>query len=89
MQQLIERINKAAEGLKSTKEHGPFEYGQYSILIGILNDAEEMIKQERDMVERAWINGKETEGFGNTIWEDAENYYNKQYGGNYGTTNKE
>jgi hypothetical protein len=76
MQSLIERIRAAHDCIKETDTS--YEYGQKMIYEAILNDAEEMIKQEREQIAEAYIAGRE---FG-TQYDDpetGEDYYNQTY----------
>lgn len=38
------------------------------------------LKKEKQNLLKTWIDGKEDDRFGNTVFEDAEQYYNDTYG---------
>ena len=50
--------------------------GAYVDAIGM---AKNLLKEEMMQIQCSWIDGKETEGFGNNVFNDAEFYYHKKY----------
>lgn len=43
------------------------------------NILEKYVEKEKMQIQCNWIDGKETKGYGNTVFEDAEIYFNKKY----------
>jgi hypothetical protein len=92
----IERVRYAYNTIKGGDG---FDLGLETAYKAILNDAEEMIKQEMDMVEEAFYKGQmslikvidevvDSKFPFNPLMEgdkeDAQDYYNQIYGGTYG-----
>lgn len=42
--------------------------------------AKYLLPKEREQIEESWVSGKETKGYGNTIYEDASDYFTQNYG---------
>ena len=85
MHELIELLEDFKSELKDKYDGDPWV--TRGLLISIA-EAKKLLPKEREQIEVAWINGRETEGFGNTIWEDAEDYYTKTYSKDETQTNR-
>lgn len=73
---MIEKLKDAQKQIMTKNEYTTGYDGALSDCIFV---AESFLEKEKRQIKLNWIEGKETEGFGNTVFEDAEIYYNKKY----------
>jgi hypothetical protein len=77
MQAFIERVRAQYESVTGTGD--AYDMGQDTVYEAILNDAEEMIKQEKQMIAEAYMIGSANGILTGKVL-DGNEFYNKTYG---------
>ena len=76
LNQLVEILSKKNNELDVTI---PAQYSYGCALNFAIGECFDLMEKEKRQIKLNWIEGKETEGFGDNVFGDAEIYFNKKY----------